>query len=125
MAKVKAITDEEIIIALMNSGTIRAAAATLKISERSIYDRMNEGEFQALYKAAKADIMRQAVCNINSKLEAAINTVYEVMADKEVNAATRLQAAQTIINTAAKFADRLANTEQSVITQAESNEYAW
>ena len=121
----KKITDEQIVIAIMNGGTIRAAAATLGITERCIYDRMNEGEFQALYKSAKADIMRQAVCNINSKLEAAINTVFEVMTNEEVNPATRLQAAQTIIGTAAKFADRLTTTEQSVITQIESNDTYW
>lgn len=122
MAKV---TDEQIITALLNNGTIKAAATALHITDRCLYDRMSDGDFQALYKAAKADIIRQAVCSMNNKLEDAIATVYEVMTDKEVNAATRLQAAQTLINTAAKFTDRLNSTEQSVITQVEANYYAW
>lgn len=42
---------------------------------------------------------------------AAIDAVAEIMTDKEVNAAVRLQAAQTIINNAGKFADRLTKDE--------------
>ena len=44
---------------------------------------------------------------------AAIDAVAEIMTDKEVNAAVRLQAAQTIINNAGKFADRLTKDEQT------------
>ena len=54
MGKGKAISDEQIIAALLDHGTIRAAAGAVGISERALYDRMNKGEFQALYKAAKA-----------------------------------------------------------------------
>lgn len=43
---------------------------------------------------------------------AAIDAVAEIMTDKEVNAAVRLQAAQTIINNAGKFAERLTKDEQ-------------
>ena len=64
MAKQKAVSDEQIIAALFSNGTIKAAAAAIGISERSIYDRMNEGEFIALYKSAKADLIRGAVVNL-------------------------------------------------------------
>ena len=40
MAKNSAVSDEEIIAALINNGTIRAAAAAAGIAERTIYDRM-------------------------------------------------------------------------------------
>ena len=58
MSKEKAISDEQIIAALLDHGTIRAAAQAAGISERTLYDRMNKGEFQALYKAAKADLKK-------------------------------------------------------------------
>lgn len=120
----KKVSDETIIAALLNNGTLKAAAAAAGVSERTIYDRMNEGEFQALYKAAKADLIRAAVFSLNSKVQAAIDTVTAVMQDENNNAAVRLQAAQTILNNAGKFAQRLQADETSVINQIDSNKFA-
>ena len=89
-----------------------------------MYDRMNTGEFQALYKAAKADLMRGAVVTMNGQLLAAINTVVEIMQDPENNPAIRLQAAQTILNNAGKFTQRLQESESRVILQIENNRYS-
>lgn len=124
MGKGKAISDEQIIAALLDHGTIRAAAGAVGISERALYDRMNKGEFQALYKAAKADLIRAAVLNLNRQLQAAIDTVSEIMQDPDNNAAVRLQAAQTILNNAGKFAQRLQADETSVILQQESDKFS-
>ena len=123
MAKAKATSDEQIIAALLANGTIKAAAAAVGMSERAIYDRMNDGEFQALYKAAKADLIRAAVFSINSYLQRAIDAVIDVMEDDENNAAVRLQAAQTILNNAGKFAERLKDDEASIKAQVSSNKF--
>lgn len=123
MAKQKAISDEQIIAALLNNGTIKAAAAAVGISDRSLYDRMNDGEFIALYKAAKADLIRGAVININSQIQSAVQTVVDVMNDKDNNPAIRLQAAQTILNNAGKFSQRLAIEEDGVISQRNDDKW--
>lgn len=123
MAKGKAVSDEQIIAALLNSGTIKAAAAAAGVSERTVYDRMANGEFQALYKAAKADLIRAAVLSLNGKVQAAIDTIADVMNNEQNNPATRLQAAQTILNSAARFTQRLQADESSVITQIDSNRF--
>lgn len=117
-------SDEQIIAALLANGTQKAAAAAVGISERTIYDRMNNGEFIALYKAAKADLIRAAVFNLNNQLQAAIDTVVQIMQDESNAATIRLQAAQTILNNAGKFAQRLQATEQSVTTQIYSNTFS-
>lgn len=121
--KQAAVSDEQIIAALLNSGTLKAAASAVGISERALYDRMNRGEFQALYKSAKADLIRAAVFNLNNQLQAAIDTVSEIMTDKENNPAIRLQAAQTILNNAGKFSQRLQADENGVINQIDSNRF--
>lgn len=121
MANNKAISDEQIIAALFSNGTIKAAAAAVGISERSIYDRMNEGDFIALYKSAKADLIRGAVVNLNNHIQTAVNVVADIMNDSNNNAAVRLQAAQTILNNAGKFSQRLAAEEQSVTQQIDNN----
>ena len=121
MAKSKAISDEQLIAALLANGTIKAAAAAVGLSERAVYDRMNNGDFKALYKAAKADLIRGAVVDLNNHTAEAIKTVAEIMRDKDNNAAVRLQAAQTILNNAGKFAQRLAAGEAQTEAQITSN----
>lgn len=107
----KKVTDEQIIVSLLECGTIKEAAARLGISPRTIYDRMKDIEFKAAYSEAKTDIVRVAVFNINNRLVQAIDAVADIMTDKENNAAVRLQAAQTIIANAGRFSDRLNNIE--------------
>lgn len=123
MAKV--ISDEVIIAALMNNGTIKDAAAAVGISERTLYDRMNNGSFKEQYQSAKADLVRKAVYELNKQIGTAVNTVVEIMNDSTVNPAIRLQAAQTILNNANKFSDRLNGDEQRVIDQKEDNMFSF
>lgn len=123
MERNKKASDEQIIAALLANRTIKAAAAAVGISERALYDRMNHGEFQALYKAAKADLVRATVFNLTDQLQAAINTVVDVMQNEENNAAVRLQAAQTILNNAGKFAQRLQTDEAGVLSQVSNNRF--
>lgn len=107
----KAISNEEIIAALLEHGTIKEAAEAAGTAPRTIYDRMNNREFRAQYMEAKNDIIRKAVFTINEKLSAAVETVADIMTNKDNNPAVRLQAAQTILNNASKFAERLTHDE--------------
>lgn len=119
----KTISDEVIISALMSNGTIKATAAAIGITERTIYDRMSNGEFQAMYKSAKADIVRKAIFELNNQIGAAVEIIVSIMSDQEINPAIRLQAAQTILNNASKFSDRLNIDENRITEQKEKNEY--
>lgn len=115
-----AVSDEEIIAALLNSGSITKAAELTGIAPRTIYDRMGYREFKAAYSAAKADIVRQAVLTMSRNLTAAVDVVTEIMSNEENNAATRLQAAKLIIESAARFTDRLNAADAYTAQQAES-----
>ena len=79
----------------------------MNLSTRAIYDRMGESEFRAQYRAAKAEILRGAVVSIRSRIAEAIDTTAAIMQDENNNPAVRLQAAQTILNSAGKFLERL------------------
>lgn len=111
MAKATAISDEEIIAALLQHGTIKDAAEAVGIAPRTIYDRMQQKAFVEIYQDAKTDIMRAAVHNLDKQLSAAVDAVAGIMTDQGVNPAVRLQAAQTILNTAGKFSLRLEQDE--------------
>lgn len=120
MANTKAVSNEQIIAALLQHGTVKEAAAAAGTTPRTIYDRMNDRAFRSEYMEAKNGIIRRAVFSINEKLSAAIEAVAEIMTDKDIAPAVRLQAAQTIINNAGKFADRLSRDEYQSRTEAKS-----
>ena len=118
MANTKAVSNEEIIAALLQHGTIKDAAAAAGTTPRTIYDRMNDREFRAEYMEAKNDIIRKAVFTINEKLSAAIDTIADIMTNADNNPAIRLQAAQTILTNAGKFAERLTHDEYQSRTES-------
>ena len=117
----KTISDEVIISALISNGTIKAAAIAIGLTERTIYDRMSSGDFKALYKSAKADVVRKAIFELNNQIGAAVETVVSIMNDEKINSAIRLQAAQTILRNANKFSERLSSDENSISEQKENN----
>ena len=110
----KKVSDETIISALLAHGTIRSAAAAAGISERTIYNRLHDRDFMPKYKAAKSDIIRAAVFNLNSQIQAAVDVVVSIMSDQDNNPQIRLNAAEIIMRQAGRFADRLQTEENSV-----------
>lgn len=119
----KVVTDEQIISALLNNRTMKEAAQSIGLTERTVYSRMQEDDFKVLYKAVKADLIRGSVFSINQQLGAALDTVVEIMQDKNVSPAIRLQAADKIFLYADKFATRLSKDEHSVSQQISSNNF--
>lgn len=117
-----AISNEEIIAALMSSRSIADAANKLGMSERSIYDKMTNKFFQMQYNAAKADFLRDALNNLKQRTNAAIDTIAELMEAQTSAPAIRLQAAKMILDSASRFAERLDSSDRA--TNAAS-EKAW
>lgn len=116
--KQSAISDEEIIAALLNSGSMAEAAKLTGLTARAIYDRMGYREFKAAYSAVKADLVRRAVLDLNRRISAAVETIAEIMADDQNPATARLQAAKLILDNAARFSDRLAAADKYTSDQA-------
>lgn len=114
-----AVSDEEIIAALLQSGSIAQAAEITGIGQRTIYDRMGTRDFKAAYSAAKSDIVRSAVLTMNRSLSAAVEVITGIMNDDSNNAGTRLQAAKMIIENAAKFSDRMEECDYKTAQWAE------
>ena len=115
MAKKTAVSNEEIIAALMNSSTLAQAAQAAGISSRALYDRMTDQSFRAEYQAARAAVLRETVNSLNQRTGAAVDTIAGIMEDTEASPATRLQAAQIILNAAARFTERLDKADTAAI----------
>ena len=108
-----AVSNEEIIAALLNSGSIQQAAEAAGIAPRTIYDRMGTREFRAAYSAAKSDIIRQAVFSMCGNIAAAVNVIIGIMNNEENPAGTRLAAAKLLLDNAGKFTDRLTEADKT------------
>ena len=108
----KKFSNEQIITALLQAGTINQAATALGCSSRLIYSRMHESDFKAEYALAKTEILRNAIARLNSALGKSVDTISDIMADTSVNPATRLQAAGLTLNYINKFYSTLENSEQ-------------
>lgn len=106
------VSNEAIIAALLQSGTVKEAATAAGISARTIHDRMKNDEFKIEYAEAKNNVLRRAVNTMSEKLTAAVETVAEIMENPANNPAVRLQAAQTIIGNAAKLSEKLTQDEE-------------
>lgn len=115
------VTDEQLIAGLLQYGSIRATAAALHTGESTIYARMKNGEFKEQYLQARADLLRDAVQEIAQQRKIALQVISDVMQDKETNPATRLQAAQTIINSEGKYLQQLQEAEKAVMIQHNAN----
>ena len=101
----KRLTDEEIIAALIAKGSIKGAAASLKCTTRTLYERMKKPEFKELYAQAKADILKTATAKLQGNLCGAIDTLTEIMTDKEAPKQTRANCAVSVLQYGAKFTE--------------------
>ena len=99
----KRLTDEAIIAALIASGSIKGAAASLKCTTRTLYERMKKPEFKELY--AQADILKTATAKLQGNLCGAIDTLAEIMTDTEAAKQTRVNSAVSILQYAARFTE--------------------
>ena len=93
----KQVTNEAIVSALLTHRGIKNAAAVLQVSENTIRKRMHEKEFAELYASAQTALLQAVVIQCQSLMTAALDECAGIMCDKEVNAQTRLLAAQTIL----------------------------
>lgn len=109
----KKITNEAIIIALLQHGTVTAAAAALKVSPKTIHNHINTPEFKSAYSQAKDELLNSCLYKLLNSFDTALSVINELMeGGEEVKPNTRLQAAQTIINSVVKFTQRIDETEK-------------
>ena len=114
--KLPAVSDEQIIAAILQTGSTREAAEALGITPKTIYTRRTTDAFKALWYAAKADILRGATLNLNKTVARAVDTIAQIMDDKEANPAVRLQAAGMILKNAGELQKSLNGLEQTAAT---------
>lgn len=88
---------EEAITALIASPTIKQAAETAGVGERTLHRWLQEDEkFIAAYRQSRRVVFAQAIAQTQRLLPLAINTLGQIMADKNVSSASRVSAATAV-----------------------------
>lgn len=94
--KSKSYSDEFIIAALLENGTLTAAAHAIGCSVTTIVQRQKEPAFVEAYEQARRELVRAAVDDLTNKLKEANAALCEIVSDKKINPFARIQAAQAI-----------------------------
>jgi hypothetical protein len=97
------LTDEAIATALIQRGSIVAAADELQCSKRTLYSRMKTPSFQELYSKAKAEVLRAAAAKLSNSVVDAVEVLTDVMNDPNCAAQVRINAASNVIQYAIKL----------------------
>lgn len=107
MAKKTQVDDELIISSLISHRTIKEAAASCGINERTVYNRMRDAKFELLYRCARTDILRGTVSEVSAQVKDALGVIGEIMHSEDASAQVRLNAAQMILTYSEKQQNRL------------------
>lgn len=107
MANKTKVTDEILISSLISHRTIKEAALAIGISERSIYSKMRDAEFEQAYQCARTDLLRATVSEVSRQVQDALGVIGEIMHSEDASAQVRLNAAAMILTYSEKAQNRL------------------
>jgi hypothetical protein len=93
---------EAAIIALLTSRSIEEAAKTADVPPRTLYRWLKEPEFDAAYRKAKRVAFGQAIARLHHMTGAAVSTLGKVMLDPATPPATKVRAADSILDHTSK-----------------------
>ena len=92
---------DEIILALLEHGTIEKAAAALGISDITVWRWLKKPEFDEAYRKARRAAFSRSIGRLQHAGGAAVTTLLKVMVDKEAAAGSRVRAADCVLDHAA------------------------
>jgi hypothetical protein len=88
---------EQLILAMLQQPNLEKAAASIGISLSTAYRTRKTLEFQAEYLEARRDSVSQAIARLQHGCGAAASTLLKVMLDPATPAASRVQAADRVL----------------------------
>lgn len=89
---------DKLIAALLAKPTQEAAAAKAKVPRSTMYRWLRDEAFLTRYRAAQRDLFAHAMARLQGATSEALDTLREVMTDKQSPAAARVTAARTVLD---------------------------
>ena len=100
-------TDSALISALLTCPTIKLASESVGLSEQAVYSRLRKPDFREKLQNARNDQFQV----ISSKLEdanfKALDTLINILDDKEGSAGVRVRASQTLLDLSLKNREQI------------------
>jgi len=93
---------EAAILALLTARNVEEAASTAGVPARTLHRWMNEPVFKAGLREAKLAAFGQGIARLHQMCSAAVSTLGKVMVDPKTPPATKVRAADSILNHTAK-----------------------
>jgi transposase-like protein len=93
---------EAAILALLSQRNVLDAARSVGVGERTLYRWMQEPDFDAAYRRARRAAFSQATARLQQMCAPAVSTLGKIMLDSNEPAPSRVRAADSILNHAAK-----------------------
>jgi hypothetical protein len=91
---------DRMIVALLEHPTNEKAATALGISTVTLWRAMQKPEFAEAFRKARREAFSQSVARLQHASNAAVGTLLRVMTDREAPAASRVRAADVVLQTA-------------------------
>src|ERR1019366_888705 len=110
---------EEAIVALLTQRNIDEAAKAAGIAPNTLLKWMKQPEFDTAYREARHLAFRQSVARLQQASGAAVSTLLKIMVDVNAPHSTRVPAADSVLDHAAKaieieeLEERLSNLERA------------
>lgn len=93
---------EEAIAALLTQRNIEEAAKATGIAPNTLLNWLKLPEFESAYRAARRDTFKQSIARLQQATSAAVTTLLKVMVDAATPASTKVRAADSVLDHAAK-----------------------
>jgi hypothetical protein len=114
---------DQAIAALLTQRTTEDAARAVGIGSATLLRWLKEPEFDAAYRAARRAAFGQSIARLQQASGAAASTLLKVMLDQNTPASTRVRAADSVLDHAAK-AIELEDIESRVAVLEQAAEIA-
>jgi transposase-like protein len=114
---------ERAIVALLSNSTMKRAAKSVGVDDRTLFRWLQDKDFHAAYRAARRETVTQAIARLQQASSEAVNTLREIVKDKKQPAPARVSAAKAILEFSMKaveledMADRVAQIEALLAAQ--------
>lgn len=96
---------EQAIAALLTQPTLQAAAASVGVNPMTLTRWHRLPVFKDAYRAARREAVSQAIAAVQRATNDAVQTLRDVMTDRECPPASRIAAARAVLDTAFKGVD--------------------
>jgi hypothetical protein len=91
---------DQFIVALLEHPTLDKSAAALGVSDVTLWRCLKKPKFAEAFRKARREAFSQSIARLQHASNAAVGTLLRVMTDREAPAASRVRAADVVLQTA-------------------------